>query len=411
MSLSGSRVDHEEDNFKKPSLPTKKSISSVDCDPDKVTKATIEDTQNLSSADEGKELCPIVKAVSETDIVTVCGKDIVTVLKPAASLDSIVSQKKSGLNPTGGLQATPKSTGMRTPRRHTVQVPPLLQIPNLPISNDMQQLLSRAGVMDESTHVENSRETLSKSLNTQSCSRESVANLLDSHKGKVANSVKRFTSTNASIQESGDSDQSNVARRHASPLRLTQTRQRGTSPVRIPTIFASADSDTAERYRGLLQRPSSTHSSTDTSNIGHKAKLPISTALLRSRSVECAKQKLSNSKEVVCDPDDSGTQQPLKDSSNTETPKIKASLMPNEAGRRMPKTLPMPVTPKSYKPATETPRGQRYRKSPIKPVKRLQGSPQSPKSPKHRKSPSTTIPAGRKHGLSPIPNHLSDWNV
>ena len=397
-----------EESFKKPSVPVKmiKTVSSASCDKH-ITYTSKTSIPSPQTEDIDGQSVHLVKAASETDIVSVCAEISSTTLKAAASLDSVV-QANNGLNVTTAYQSdsTPKSHALRTPRRHTVQVPPLLQIPNLPLSSDMQQMLLRTGML-EGGDVMNSHDYLSKSLNTQSCSRESVANLLDSNKGTVASNVKRF-----SDEQERETSHEHIARKHASPLRFTQPRQRGTSPIRIPTIFSSADSATAEHYRNLVQRPPGNTSVNDQHAL-HKAKLPISTTLLRSQSVECAKQKLSTSMhptEYVAQ-DGEAELHALKDNSNLETPKIKSALLCNEASRRMPKTLPMPVTPCSYKPASETPRGKRYRKSPIKPVKRLRGSPQSPKSPKHRKSPSTTIPMGRKHGLSPIPNHISEWNV
>ncbi len=68
--------------------------------------------------------------------------------------------------------------------------------------------------------------------------RESVLNL--QHAGVVSSNVKELSSK---------LDQE-VADKRASPLRFTNTvtRNRGVSPVRIPTIFAKADSE-AQKYK------------------------------------------------------------------------------------------------------------------------------------------------------------------
>ena len=366
-----------DDSFKKPlSCKVPKTTSTSDC-------------TAVKSAEDGN----LNKAASETDISkpsNIKADNETTPIKAAQSLDSVLPTRR-GLKTTNNNDSVyiKNNNTLRTPRRHTVQVPPILQIPNLPISSDMQHMLVRAGMLEEDTR--------NKSLS--SSSRESVVNLLE--QGKVSTNVRQFTE---SLTEKLQDEE--LAKKHASPLRFPKARQRGSSPVRIPTIFALADSETAGHYRNLASKNTSIDATGSTTKT--KASLPISTSLLRSESVENAKQKLSGNETVELDED----KKPLKDSSNldriegldvTHTPKIKANLLPKDMGKRMPRTLAFTNTPRSFASS------QRYRKSPMKPVKRLRGSPQSPKSPKHRKSPNGLN--NRKHGLSPIPTHIADWNV
>ena len=105
-------------------------------------------------------------------------------------------------------------------------------------------------------------------------------------------------------------------------------------------------------------------------------------------------------------------------SNNTEaiphTPQIKTVLFnPQDVTSRF---LAKGLCTPSRGPGGETPAGKRYR-SPVKPVKRLQGSPRSPRASAQAKSPhkfnmsSPGAKVSRRGALSPIPTHVTDWNI
>ena len=95
-----------------------------------------------------------------------------------------------------------------------------------------------------------------------------------------------------------------LAEKRASPLRFTNsvTRNRGVSPVRIPTIFAKADCE-AQKYKQLVTKsllkspakPAASNGSNASAITSNRSKpiLPISTNLVRNDSVETAKKRLN----------------------------------------------------------------------------------------------------------------------
>ena len=365
-----------------------------------------------------------------------------------------------------------KCESMRGPRRTTLTA--------MPVSAEMHHMLSRVGVVAEQNKAktrtpfvamqqeeQTEQEEGNKDIKTDNVVRESVANLQDA--AVVSSSVKEI---NSKLDRE-------LADKRASPLRFTNsvTRNRGCSPVRIPTIFAKADSE-AQKYKqlvtkSLLKSPAKppSGSSLTTSTGSHKAKpiLPISTNLVRSNSVEDAKKRLNvglnaehrlapasvggdtqaghtpvkppnahlghlqtinindsllETIEQCCTPTSEKLKRndiefsrevaALRDSTNTEaavphTPQIKSNLFNGQdvTSRLLAKGL---CTPKG---AMETP-GRKYR-SPVKPVKRLQGSPRSPRASAKANSPlKFNMSPGKKSkrgALSPIPAHVSDWDI
>ena len=190
-----------------------------------------------------------------------------------------------------------KCESMRGPRRTTLTA--------MPVSAEMHHMLSRVGVVAEQNKAKTrapfvamqqeeqteQQEEGKEDTKSDNVVRESVVNLQDA--AVVSSSVKEI---NSKLDRE-------LADKRASPLRFTNsvTRNRGCSPVRIPTIFAKADSE-AQKYKqlvtkSLLKSPAKppSGSSLTTSTGSHKAKpiLPISTNLVRSYSVEDAKKRLN----------------------------------------------------------------------------------------------------------------------
>ena len=354
-----------------------------------------------------------------------------------------------------------KCESMRRPRLTTKT--------SMPVSAEMHHMLSRVGVVAEQNKAktqapfmalqQEEQEGDCEDTKADNVVRESVANLQEA--AVVSSSVKEI---NSKLDRE-------LADKRASPLRFTNsvTRNRGCSPVRIPTIFAKADSE-AKKYKqlvtkSLLKSPAKPPTGSTTGVGSHKAKpiLPISTNLVRSNSVESAKLRLNAEQRLMassgdtqaghtpvkppnthlghlqainineslletieqcCTPTseklkratslDSSVSLALRDSTNTEaavphTPQIKSTLFNGQdvTSRLLAKGL---CTPKG---AIETP-GRKYR-SPVKPVKRLQGSPRSPRASAKVKSPlKFNMSPGKKSKrgtLSPIPAHVSDWNI
>lgn len=281
--------------------------------------------------------------------------------------------------------------------------------PNLHMSPDVKHMLSRSGMMSQEA-----------SKLSQSQSKQSVANLREKNAGKVAENVKQF--------DQSQQDMEQLAEKKASPLRFSNSvSRRGNSPLRIPTIFAKADEEAA-KYRDIANR-SRGRTSPVPKLASHRPTLPISTNLLRTASVESAKQKLttegqqeeepSSSEPMfpppemseslmetindVCTPKCDKLKKPLKDSTNMEdavsvTPRIKPCMLSASLTAKF-LSKGLAGTPRA------TDNKMRRVRSPVKPVKRLQGSPSSPRSP--HKSPSKM---SNRHSLSPLPAHVSDWN-
>jgi len=219
--------------------------------------------------------------------------------------------------------------------------------------------------------------------------------------GKVAASVSQFDNSHSELMD-----------KHKSPLRFSNSvsRRRGVSPVRIPSIFAKADAE-AERYDGMrIVRPPSPKPGAPISR--GRPLLPISTSLVRSHVVEDARQKLSLCPSSQLDKIDDNTcstknkDHPITDNVNKplaepSTPRIKPLLLTQKLGSQLNK--PRAMT------GSDTTRRTR---SPVKPVKRLQGSTRSPRSPVSPrsivKSPKRLSSNGRA-SLSPIPGHVSNW--
>ena len=303
--------------------------------------------------------------------------------------------------------------------------------------------------------IESEDGKLSKSVSLQSISSTDSG---DNPKGLTSVSFKRQPSirarpnlqlssdtqnilARAGIQPEEESDASNEAakkeclERRQSSLRFpnSRSRKRGVSPVRIPTIFAKADQEAAQKYRDLataaVARPHSP-------NRSRKPNLPIGTDLVNAKSVQNAKNRLMLPK--VSDDQLTPTDQQIKSSKaghtpmfvlgqksslsmrdrenspETETssatiatPKIKPMLMATDVTKRVLSVVP----PNS----TASPAPRKTTRSPIKPVKRLQGSPKSPNPRNSKYSPgkAKNSGSGNTERLSPLPKHLSDaeWDV
>ena len=187
-----------------------------------------------------------------------------------------------------------KCESMRGPRRTSNTT--------MPVSAEMHHMLSRVGVVAEQNKAkiqapfvalqeekQTEQEGECEDTKADNVVRESVANLQEA--AVVSSSVKEI---NSKLDRE-------LADKRASPLRFTNsvTRNRGCSPVRIPTIFAKADSE-AQKYKqlvtkSLLKSPAKPPTGSTSGTGSHKAKpiLPISTNLVRSNSVESAKMRLN----------------------------------------------------------------------------------------------------------------------
>ena len=354
----------------------------------------------------------------------------------------------------------------------------------MPVSAEMHHMLSRVGVVgeDESKTTNTQAPFVAKEKQSEDSGsadkgdnmvRESVLNL------------KEAAVVSSNVKELSCKLDRELADKRASPLRFTNsvTRNRGCSPVRIPTIFAKADSE-AQKYKqmvtkSLLRSPakpaataaagcgSAGGGATSSASQRGKPILPISTNLLRTDSVESAKKRLNGGPsaeeragtgagdtpvrppssslhhtdlhsinineslletiEQCCTPTSERLKRSelefsrevaaLRDSTNMaadssavpHTPQIKSTLLNNQdfTSRLLAKGL---CTPKGV---AETP-GRKYR-SPVKPVKRLQGSPRSPRASAKAKSPlkfnMSPGKVSKRGALSPIPAHVSDWNI
>ena len=336
--------------------------------------------------------------------------------------------------------------------------------PHLRVSAEMHHMLSRVGVVDDKSRrgkhapfiaLPNADTEMGEQTEKQmASSHESVKNLLENGTGRVAATAKQFTKSEA--------EEVDVVERHTSPLRFpnSTSRRGGASPIRIPTIFAKADEEAA-MYREVAR-----HVMRGSPKSGVRARpiLPISTKLVRSSSVESARKRLSSSNlqspeqvipqtsddrglqhsndtaghtpvrppvkptlqsvEIndslletindVCTPKmdkPKGSRSPLKDNTNAESsetlpPRLKPPMLVKDVGSRfLAKSLHNAMAGVQAK--GETP--VRKYKGPVKSVKRLQGSPHSPRSP--AKSPKRYQPASKPAQLSPIPQHLLNWNV
>ena len=230
--------------------------------------------------------------------------------------------------------------------------------------------------------------------------------------------------------------------RYQSPLRFPNatSRKRGNaSPVRIPTIFARADRE-AEHFRDLARSVVRTPLRSSI----RRPNLPISTALVRSSEVESACNRLgctsasealakksveenNHTPEGEMGRDDTIGHTPFRvlednslhtrsvhrDRNNGQesvlsTPRIKPALLARDVTKQ--------VLSKNFAVAAPGDTPARCR-SPVKPVKRLQGSPRSPaKSPRspraYSRSPRRTgANSGANRPASPIPVHVKDWEI
>jgi len=261
--------------------------------------------------------------------------------------------------------------------------------------------------------------------------RDSVINL--HHSGKVSSGVQQFD----------DIDRKEIEKRKESPHRFCNSpiRRAPTTPIRIPTVFATAEQNAAH-YRDIARLGSSSR----TGSI-RKPKLPISTNLVRAKSVQRSKTQLDN---MDCDLEitegqnhllgaaghtpgrtnpqcalrlvefnSSGSngnnvelKHPLHENNRvnvslfdgvSSTPKIKPQLFASERGQLM---LNKPSTPATVP-------NIRHCRMPIKPLKRLQASPVSPHNRRHSRSPRSPCksPLIRKRGMSPLPTQDSNWNI
>ena len=305
----------------------------------------------------------------------------------------------------------------------------------------------------EKEKLDNTNDPTGKPTDLPAGVRESLINLRQEQAGRVASTV--------SVLSEPDPDAADVALRHATPLRFhnSVSRRRGTSPVRIPTIFAKADKEAA-MYREITRN---VMRGSVRSGVKGKANLPISTNLVRSTSVENARRQLAGSTpenvtgevapssavsdiandsmaghtpvrhptnpefqaveinesllqtiDDVCTPKSEKVgfnrecRSPLQDSTNIETtnealPRIKQPMLVTDVGNRLlAKSL-------QYRINSTTTTPVRRSRPPIKSVKRLQGSPHSPLSP--AKSPKRYRQTPKPSQLSPIPTHVLDWNV
>ena len=142
-----------------------------------------------------------------------------------------------------------KCESMRGPRRTTLTA--------MPVSAEMHHMLSRVGVVAEQNKAKSRAPFVAmqqqeeqtepgegnEDTKAENVVRESVLNLQDA--ALVSSSVKEI---NSKLDRE-------LADKRASPLRFTNsvTRNRGCSPVRIPTIFAKADSE-AQKYKQLVTK-------------------------------------------------------------------------------------------------------------------------------------------------------------
>ena len=318
-------------------------------------------------------------------------------LQSIGSLDSGMSFGKESSNPSC------------LEKPHTVPLQRMLSLqrgpgaePNLQITSHMHHMLSRAGIVSESEGKPGAK------LNESACIQDEMDSL----------SPEELKESMEEINE-----------RHENPLRFTnsQSRRRGVSPIRIPTIFAKADQE-AQKFRNLAK-------TAVCSSPKRKPNLPIGTGLVNAVSVQNARTKhMSGSKQSPSEFDSSKQSTPpsdnicasaghtpmyplgvnislkVKDTENIEnkvavsTPKIKPMLMTSDVTKRL-----LAVVPPSN---NETP-VRRTARSPIKPVKRLQGSPKSPNPRRYSTSPAKVknLP---QHGerWSPMPAHMAaEWGV
>ena len=247
-------------------------------------------------------------------------------------------------------------------------------------------------------------------------------------------------SPNRCRAESGD--------RYWSPLRFPNSPlrrpRRGASPVRIPTIFAKADQE-ASRYRELAKSvlrtgPSPRHS--------RQPSLPISTNLLRLHTIESARCRLAEgstgggklvprtdtlaghtplrvSRHIVehqNTADEYSLRIPLRmsDSLNREECASSKILNTDELTTMTPRIKPplLAGNKRLLTPGESLVTPHRRCHSPVKPVKRLQGS-SSPSSPRRygrsprrcKNSPVKHTPAYSPGAPSILPAHVTDWNV
>ena len=196
--------------------------------------------------------------------------------------------------------------------------------------------------------------------------------------------------------------------RHESPLRFPQSNmrtQRGVSPLKIPSIFAKADEEAAKyREMGRKARRDSPQ---------RKPILPIGTGLVNAGSVQNARIRLNGNEGPSAEtssaghtPKNLGSKSALtiKENGEPATPKIKPMLLSTDVTKRV-----LAVVPPN---STDTPI-RKLSRSPMKPVKRLQGSPKSPNPRRYSNSPKKVLnKSGGKERLSPLPKHLDDeWDV
>ncbi len=271
---------------------------------------------------------------------------------------------------------------------------------SLPITNEMKSMLSRIGGDKNITPVKMGmhEETVQKTTvllpSNESCKTE---------KGFVSNVVKEL-----SLKIDND-----IAQKHASPLRFPNSvsRHRGISPIRIPRVFTALDSDDVN-FKSIGRK----------SPLRFKPNLPIGTSLVRSDSVKRAKNQITLKEVGSARNAENAAPKTTPQKGNSEFNGAACNSALHENCKTNSSTCVCFVdsqtkdtnsmtafTPEKFKSLNT----MRNYISPAKPVKRLHGSPRSPRF--HGKSPRKTTLSNKrflKRGtLSPIPSHITDWNI
>ena len=145
-----------------------------------------------------------------------------------------------------------KCESMRGPRRTTNTT--------MPVSAEMHHMLSRVGVVAEQ---QTKAKTQAPFVALQQQEDQNEQQEGQNEDTKAADNVVRESVMNlqeaavvsSSVKEINSKFDRELADKRASPLRFTNsvTRNRGCSPVRIPTIFAKADSE-AQKYKQLVTK-------------------------------------------------------------------------------------------------------------------------------------------------------------
>ena len=178
--------------------------------------------------------------------------------------------------------------------------------PTLSISSETHSILSRAGVVGKKSKYSKgayvavpkpSEERPSDSEITKTV-HESVAELKSSNAGGVAKNVNKFNDMSTHGKE--------LTEKHTSPYRFPRSslRNRGTSPVRIPSIFAKGDKEAA-KFRDMVMTSDLVqhhHKSPASRNVSRgKPCLPITTTMVRHPCVEQAISQYQQSVSLTTD--------------------------------------------------------------------------------------------------------------